>query len=422
VAEPTPNTPVITINTNPATTTDVTEGNISGSLTVAVSVTEGAAPLYQWYSNTSAANTGGTAVNGETNASFAIPTTLTAGTYYYFCEVSASGGAVAVRSSVATVTVAEPTPNTPVITINTNPATTTDVTEGNISGSLAVAISVTEGATPSYQWYSNTSPANTGGTAVNGETNASFAIPTTLAAGTYYYFCEVSATGGAVAVRSSVATVTVAEPIPVIPVITINTHPTATTNVTAGNISGSLVVAASVTESATPGYQWYSNISAANTGGTAVNGETNASFAIPTTLTAGTYYYFCEVSASGGAESVRSNVATVIVAASGTFIITFAQLEDFAPNISVPTLYLVGNEAETTCTITVSNPDQYDSGSIQWQYNGTIITGSDVSGSFGETLTLRSSTYNRIGTYYITVKVMKDSMVYSNSIRFTVMP
>ena len=103
----------------------------------------------------------------------------------------------------------DPEEKTPVITITTQPAATTTVTAGSITGSLTVAASVTEGATLSYQWYSNTQNSATGGTSVAGAASATFAIPTSHAPSTYYYFCEVSATGGATPVRSNVATVTV---------------------------------------------------------------------------------------------------------------------------------------------------------------------------------------------------------------------
>ncbi|MCL2308547.1 MAG: hypothetical protein FWC38_10095, partial [Proteobacteria bacterium] len=97
-------TATITINTQPATSTTVTVGSISGSLTVAASVSPNGTPTYQWYSNSSASNTGGSPINGETGTSFTIPTGLTAGTYYYYCLVSAAG-ADSVASSVATVVV-----------------------------------------------------------------------------------------------------------------------------------------------------------------------------------------------------------------------------------------------------------------------------------------------------------------------------
>jgi len=94
---------------------------------------------------------------------------------------------------------------TPVITITAQPQSTS-VTEGSISGSLSVTASVTENATLSYQWYDNTTNSNT---PINGATSSTYALPTTLTEGTYYYYCVVSATGGATPVTSNVATVTV---------------------------------------------------------------------------------------------------------------------------------------------------------------------------------------------------------------------
>ena len=192
----------------------------------------------------------------------------------------------------------------PVITINDHPTSRT-VPPGSISGNLYVEVTVTPNATLSYQWYSNTSNSNIGGTAISDATSPNYTIPTNLTVGTYYYFCEVSATGGATSVYSNVATVTVA------PVITITTHPTSRI-FEAGSIAGSLSVLATITPNATRSYQWYSNTSNSSTGGTAISGATSATYTIPTNLTVGTYHYFCEVSGTG-ATSVRSNVATITV-------------------------------------------------------------------------------------------------------------
>ena len=98
-----------------------------------------------------------------------------------------------------------------------------------------------------------------------------------------------------------------------IPVVTIIAQPAAITNVFAGYITGSIVVEASVIEGETLNYQWYSNIIHSNTGGNAINDENSASLVIPASLTEGTYYYFCEIGASGGATSIRSEVAIVRV-------------------------------------------------------------------------------------------------------------
>lgn len=99
---------------------------------------------------------------------------------------------------------------------------------------------------------------------------------------------------------------------PVIPAITIATQPESLTDVTAGSITGSLSVVASSNTSNPVTYQWYENTIDSSTGGTIINGETSASFDIPTDLVADTYYYYC-VLGLNGAEPVTTEVATVIV-------------------------------------------------------------------------------------------------------------
>ncbi|MGD6776319.1 major tail protein [Sutcliffiella horikoshii] len=99
-----PVTPTITVTTQPADLTEVVEGSISGSLSVVASTNTSYPVTYQWYENTLDSTTGGTVINGETSASFDIPTDLLAGSYYYYCVLS-SVGASDVKTNVATVTV-----------------------------------------------------------------------------------------------------------------------------------------------------------------------------------------------------------------------------------------------------------------------------------------------------------------------------
>jgi hypothetical protein len=63
-------------------------GESSNSLTVSAS---GDGLTYQWYSNTSSTNNGGTALTGETDAIF-IPSTATAGSLYFYCVVNGECG------------------------------------------------------------------------------------------------------------------------------------------------------------------------------------------------------------------------------------------------------------------------------------------------------------------------------------------
>ena len=72
----------------------------------------------------------------------------------------------------------------------------------NVGYEAAVPISVE--ADPSdvtdvltFQWYSNTSKSNIGGTSIEGATSSTFNIPTGYPAGNYYFYCIVTATNAA---------------------------------------------------------------------------------------------------------------------------------------------------------------------------------------------------------------------------------
>ena len=196
--------PVITINAEVTPTTTLTQGNITGELTAAASVTMGGTPAYQWYSNTVNSNTGGALIAGETNASFKIPENLTAGTYYFYCLVSAAG-AEPVASNVAAVIV-----NRPVITVTGPSPMSATVAQGSIS-SITVTASVNPAGTSelSYQWYRNSANSNSGGTLLTDATAASLTVPMNLDRGVHYLYCVVSGTNGALTVNSNVATLTV---------------------------------------------------------------------------------------------------------------------------------------------------------------------------------------------------------------------
>ena len=81
--------PNLTI-TDPEDVTGLVEGEISGELNVTASVDVEVeyAFTYQWYKNTTDSNEGGELVEGATSETLTIPTDLTAGSYYYYCEVT----------------------------------------------------------------------------------------------------------------------------------------------------------------------------------------------------------------------------------------------------------------------------------------------------------------------------------------------
>ncbi len=76
-------------------------------LTFGVKVADGGTISYQWYRNTSAAASGGTAIKGETDNTLTVDTSA-AGTLYYYCTATNTLGlSTAVKTSAAaTVTVA----------------------------------------------------------------------------------------------------------------------------------------------------------------------------------------------------------------------------------------------------------------------------------------------------------------------------
>ena len=183
-----------------------------------------------------------------------------------------------------------------------------------------------------------------------------------------------------------------------IPVITITTHPAATTTVTQGSISGSLAVAATVNPSAALTYQWFNTTSTLDQS-TEITGATGASFAIPDTLMAGTYYYFCEIRATG-ATSVRSNVATV------TVVVQNINVTGVSLNKTAATL-TVGATERLTATVAPANATNQ---SVTWSSGNNAVATIDNLG----TVTAVSS-----GTTVITVKTQDGNFTATCAVTVT---
>ena len=201
------------ITTQPQSAT-YNQGATATTLSVAASVNDGGTLTYRWFSNTTNSTTGGTAITGETVASY-TPATDTVGAQYYFCVVTNTNmGVIGNQTAIATSNTAKITvvpivdAQTPNITTQPQSAT---YKQGETATALSVAASVNDGGSLTYQWFSNTTNSTEGGTAIDGATEESY-TPDTNTVGDLYYYCVVTNTNmGANGTPTAVATSTTAK-------------------------------------------------------------------------------------------------------------------------------------------------------------------------------------------------------------------
>lgn len=153
----------------------------------------------------------------------------------------------------------------------------------------------------------------------------------------------------------------------------------------------------------------------------------NGSTTLPVAV--GTYAVTFNVAAATGwnaATGLAGGILTINPATTDTFdtsfTVTFADFEDVAAAVSAGIIYLVGGAGKpTSAAITVGSANKFDAGSIKWYLNRTpIIAG--ISGIYGETLTVSSTTYNSIRQYSVMVEVKIDGKPYSKIVTFEVKP
>ena len=366
---------------------------IDGAFSAISVTTTGEWLSYQWYSNASSSNSGGTSLgtgNGAQTNTY-TPQASVAGTLYYYCVVTNACGTTATSVvSEAFIT------NAATAIISQSTATQTQCLNGSFN---AISVSAT-GPGLTYQWYSNSTNSNSGGTSLgagNGAQTNSY-TPQTAAGGTLYYYCIVTGTCGTATTTVSGAFITNAT--------TISSQSTATQTQC---ISGTF---AAITVTATgPGltYQWYSNATNSNSGGTSLgtgNGAQTNSYT-PQANVAGTLYYYCVVTGTcGTATSTVSgafitNAATAIssqstatqtqcsngtfsaisVTATGTGTLTYQWYSNVSNSNSGGTSLGSGNGAQTN-----SYTPQTSAGGTLYYY--CVVTGtcgtatSSVSGAF----------------------------------------
>ncbi|HCQ12936.1 PKD domain-containing protein, partial [Flavobacterium sp.] len=337
-----------TINTQPLPTQSICVG---GSITNPLSATfvngTGTAS-YQWFSNTTSSNSNGTSISGATSATYTPPVFNSAGTFYYYVVINFTGnGCGSVTSAVASVDVL-PDP-----IVSTQPLPTQTLCQNETPTNLTVTATGGTG-TFNYQWFSTTTATTTGGTAVG--TNSPIFTPPTNTVGTSYYYCAITQTGiGCSATSNSAAVIVNPSPTianqPISSTVCQNGTPTSL-SYTYNNGVG------------TPTYQWFSNTTNSNTGGSLIPSETSSTFTPPSTTT-GIFYYYGVITFPalvGSCSSVSTNVAVITINPQSTI--------DTQP---VPTQSIcVGGSIANPLSVTFVNGT--GTASYQWFSNTTSST------------------------------------------------
>ena len=140
------------------TTADYGEGT---TLTVNATAPANHTLEYQWYTNETNTNEGGTAIDGATDAELEIGATVGVGNHYYYCVVTAkrtdNGLSESVTSDVVTVTVGkadQTAPDSPTLSDKTNTSLTIEAITGGVNG-VEYAISTSE-EEPESGWTTDT--------------------------------------------------------------------------------------------------------------------------------------------------------------------------------------------------------------------------------------------------------------------------
>lgn len=314
---------------------------------------------YQWYQNSVDNTSTGTAIPGETSATYTPPTDTVGTTYYYVVIMFSTGDCNEITSDTAEIEVANTTQ------IDSQPLATQALCVGGTADELSIITSGGAGVA-SYQWFSHTTNTNSGGTAITGATAATYTPPVFTSTGTFYYYVEVSYTAsGCAGLTSAVSEIEVVND----PIIT--TEPIAFQSLCQNTIPGDLsVVVANGLGAIT--YQWYVNTVNDTTTGTAIVGATTATFTPPVT-DVGTLFYYCIVSQDVSGCEVTSAISEVEVSPGAQF--------DYQP---------ISNElclGETTPSLMVSYSNGTGTADYQWYQNSVddTTTGTAISGAIHHT-------------------------------------
>jgi len=241
--QPSSTSPVITTHPESAT---ACQNSSMDALRVEATPGSGSISSYQWYSNNSNTNVGGSPISGANLQNYTPPGNST-GTFYYFCQVNNSDG-LSTRSNPAT------------ITISPAGGSISTTTPGSRCGNGTVVLGATA-SSGTVKWYA----ASSGGSALG--SGNTFTTPS-ISSTTTYYAEALNGTCGS-GTRTAV-------------VATINTSPTLSSTTPGSRCGTGTVLLAASSPGAT--VNWFTTAS----GGSSV--ASGNSFTTPTISSSTTYY------------------------------------------------------------------------------------------------------------------------------------
>jgi hypothetical protein len=359
----------------PAITRNYSVGDTSPPLEIQVknaadTTRQGGTLTYQWYS-VAAGNSEGTAISGETSPQY-MPPTETIGIFYYYVVVTNTiqdGDGIApisARSLLITITVSEP--RAPDVTVAVSPSPVI-VTKGTTQHFDAL-VTGPDGSTWSSQnveWsiqgnqVAGTSIGANGNLIVNqNETAESLTVRARSAVNPDRYGdAFVTLTTEAVAITPAFSLSAIMKSYSVG-----DTSPPLEAQVkNAADIAG---------QGGTLAYQWYRATTAVNSGGTAISGQTTASYMPPTGM-AGVFFYYVIVTNTIQGDNI---IAASAVSLPVTVIVG-------APDVTVtvsPAAATVSKGGSQHFTAKVKGPDGADwaDQDVEWSVLNNHVAGTGI--------------------------------------------
>ncbi|MEB2780317.1 hypothetical protein U3A58_07920 [Algoriphagus sp. C2-6-M1] len=361
----------------------------------------GANLTYQWYKNSTSSNSGGTSIPGANSASFTPPSNSQGAAFYY---VVVTGNCRLQTSDVS----GEFTVTPPATTITQDPSTTSQIIcLGDSFNSISVF--ATGEGTVSYQWHSNSSASNSGGAVIPGATSSSY-TPLSATVGTTYYYAVANSDCGTVPTAVSGA-------FTVNPLTSIDSESLTGATICEGN-GPFFPISVSASGTGTLNYQWFSNTSNSNSGGSAISGANSNSFTPPSNVVGpAPVYYYVEVSSTGGCgPSVTSTVSDAFIVNPNNTVSAASTSPTVCINTAIPTVTLSTANATGISDSGVSGANGLPAGvSASWASNTITISGTPtVSGTFNYSIPLTGGcgTVNATGT----ITVNPDATVGPTSV------